>query len=223
VRRALPGAPPKEDPPWVFFDRVCDDVQASRSVIDDERSAFDAVTYLLRKGYTKIAHFAGSEDLRICSKRMQGMSMPCCPATGFPMAEDFVRHGGLDERNGYRSMDALIRDGAMPEAIFAVNDPWPSVRTSASKKRGLRIPETSRFSDPTESPVRGMRRPASLMRWYAPHGHGDVSSRRSPPASPRRGSVRPWSRYSILFANPHWAYEILCHRNPVLQQGIDKP
>ncbi len=126
--------------PLVFFDRVCDDVQASKVVIDDERSAFDAVTYLLHKGYTKIAHFAGPQDLRICSKRMQGY-VDALLQHGIPMAEDFVRHGGLDEQDGYRSMDALIRDGAMPEAIFAVNDPVAIGAYQRIKEAGLRIPD----------------------------------------------------------------------------------
>lgn len=126
--------------PLVFFDRVCDDVQASKVVIDDERSAFDAVTYLLRKGYTKIAHFAGPQDLRICSKRMQGYA-DALQQHGIPMAEEFVRHGGLDEQDGYRSMDALIRDGAMPEAIFAVNDPVAIGAYQRIKEAGLRIPD----------------------------------------------------------------------------------
>jgi DNA-binding LacI/PurR family transcriptional regulator len=126
--------------PLVFFDRVCDDVQASKVVIDDERSAFDAVTYLLRKGYTKIAHFAGPQDLRICSKRMQGYA-DALQQHGIPMAEEFVRHGGLDEQDGYRSMDALIRDGGMPEAIFAVNDPVAIGAYQRIKEAGLRIPD----------------------------------------------------------------------------------
>jgi DNA-binding LacI/PurR family transcriptional regulator len=126
--------------PLVFFDRVCDDVQASKVVIDDERSAFDAVTYLLHKGYTKIAHFAGPQDLRICSKRMQGYA-DALQQHGIPMAEEFVRHGGLDEQDGYRSMDALIRDGGMPEAIFAVNDPVAIGAYQRIKEAGLRIPD----------------------------------------------------------------------------------
>jgi DNA-binding LacI/PurR family transcriptional regulator len=126
--------------PLVFFDRVCDDVQASKVVIDDERSAFDAVTYLLRKGYTKIAHFAGPQDLRICSKRMQGY-LDALRQHGIPTAMEFVRHGGLDEQDGYRSMDALIRDGAMPEAIFAVNDPVAIGAYQRIKEAGLRIPD----------------------------------------------------------------------------------
>ena len=38
-------------------------------------------------------------------------------------------------------MDALIRDGAMPEAIFAVNDPVAIGAYQRIKEAGLRIPD----------------------------------------------------------------------------------
>ena len=52
--------------PLVFFDRVCDDVMASKVMIDDYKCAFNAVTYLVSRGYKRIAHFAGPEELFIC-------------------------------------------------------------------------------------------------------------------------------------------------------------
>ena len=36
--------------PLVFFDRVCQDVDAYKVIIDDEQSAFNAVNYLINKG-----------------------------------------------------------------------------------------------------------------------------------------------------------------------------
>ena len=58
--------------PLVFFDRVCEDIHASKVVIDDYKSAFEAVMYLIKKGYKTIAHFAGPKELAICDKRWRG-------------------------------------------------------------------------------------------------------------------------------------------------------
>ena len=52
--------------PLVFFDRACEDVKASKVVIDDAKSAYQAVSYLIKKGYKRIAHFAGPIGLEIC-------------------------------------------------------------------------------------------------------------------------------------------------------------
>ena len=62
----------KRNIPLVFFDRVCDDYLASNVRIDDYTSAFDAVTYLIRKGYKRIAHFSGPKELGISEKRLRG-------------------------------------------------------------------------------------------------------------------------------------------------------
>jgi len=42
--------------PLVFFDRACDDVEADKVVIDDEKSAYEAVIHLINKGYKNVYH-----------------------------------------------------------------------------------------------------------------------------------------------------------------------
>jgi DNA-binding LacI/PurR family transcriptional regulator len=58
--------------PLVFFDRVCDDVLASKVVIDDCNSAHKAVRHLIQRGYKRIAHFGGPKELSICVSRLNG-------------------------------------------------------------------------------------------------------------------------------------------------------
>ena len=126
--------------PLVFFDRACEDVAASKVIIDDYASSFNAVTYLIDKGYKRIAHFAGPKELGICVKRWKGY-VDALTKNGLPVMCEFVRYGGLHEKDGYDSMDALLKEGKIPDAIFAVNDP---VAIGAFQRIGeakLRIPE----------------------------------------------------------------------------------
>lgn len=125
--------------PLVFFDRVCDDVVASKVVIDDYKSSFDAVTFLIRKGYKKIAHFAGPKELGICLKRWNGYTDALKKAE-LPIAPEFVLYGGLHEQDGYESMDKLLKSGKIPDAIFAVNDPVAIGAFQRIKEAGLKIP-----------------------------------------------------------------------------------
>jgi len=126
--------------PLVFFDRVCEDVDASKVVIDDYKSSFDAVSYLVKKGYKKIAHFAGPKDLAICVKRWTGY-VDALKKGGLPVPNEFVRYGGLHEQDGYDSMDALLKEGKIPDAIFAINDPVAIGAYQRIKEAKLRIPE----------------------------------------------------------------------------------
>jgi LacI family transcriptional regulator len=125
--------------PLVFFDRVCDDCVASNVRIDDYKSAFDAVTYLIGKGYKRIAHFAGPKELGISAKRLRGY-LDALKQSQMQHTK-MVFHGGLQEHDGYKLMDSLLRSNIIPNAIFAVNDPVALGAFKRIKEAGLKIPD----------------------------------------------------------------------------------
>jgi len=55
-----------------FFDRVCNDLNTPRIHIDDFESSYKVVEYLIKNGYKKVVHFAGSQTLEICKNRRLG-------------------------------------------------------------------------------------------------------------------------------------------------------
>lgn len=125
--------------PLVFFDRVCEDVVASKVVIDDYKSAFEAVTYLVGRGYRKIAHFAGPRELDICKKRLNGY-VEALQRAGLPVINELIRHGGLHEQDGYDSLDGMLKRNEMPDAIFCINDPVAIGAFQRINEAGLKIP-----------------------------------------------------------------------------------
>jgi len=125
--------------PLVFFDRVCEDVVASKVVIDDYKSAFDAVTYLIGRGYRKIAHFAGPRELDICKKRLNGY-VEALKNAGHLVHEELIRYGGLHEQDGYESLDGMLKRNDLPDAIFCVNDPVAIGAFQRINEAGLKIP-----------------------------------------------------------------------------------
>ena len=126
--------------PLVFFDRVCEDVVASKVVIDDYKSSFDAVNYLVGRGYKKIAHLAGPKELGICIKRWTGY-VDALKQAQLPLLNEYVRYGGLHEQDGYSSMDSLLKEKIVPDAVFAVNDPVAIGAFQRIKEAGLKIPD----------------------------------------------------------------------------------
>ncbi|MDH7604401.1 MAG: LacI family DNA-binding transcriptional regulator [Melioribacter sp.] len=125
--------------PLVFFDRTCEDVDTYKVVIDDKQSAFNAVSYLIQKGYKRIAHFAGPVGLDICKKRMNGY-IEALNKHGLIINNELIIYGGLHEQDGYDSMSALLEKNIIPDAIFAVNDPVAIGAFQKIKEAGLRIP-----------------------------------------------------------------------------------
>jgi DNA-binding LacI/PurR family transcriptional regulator len=125
--------------PLVFFDRVCEDVNASKVVIDDCKSARVAVNHLVQRGYKRIAHFGGPKELGICIRRLNGY-VEALKQNGLPSPNGFIRYGGLHEEDGYKSMDCMLKENIIPDAIFAVNDPVAIGAFQRIKEAGLKIP-----------------------------------------------------------------------------------
>jgi LacI family transcriptional regulator len=126
--------------PLVFFDRVCEDVIANKVVIDDENSAYKAVQHLIERGYKRIAHFAGSKELDICKKRLNGYKSALLNAD-LPILNEFILYGGLHESDGYDSMEMLLKNNTIPDAIFCVNDPVAIGAFQRIKEANLKIPQ----------------------------------------------------------------------------------
>ena len=103
-----------------FFDRVNNEIEASRVVVDDYRGAFDLVMHLIQSGYRRIAHLAGPKNLSISKFR--------------------VIYGGLDDTDGIVGFQKLLNLKPLPDAVFAVNDPVATGAFMTIKEHGLKIP-----------------------------------------------------------------------------------
>lgn len=126
--------------PLIFFDRACNDVKASKVIIDDEKSAYNAVSHLLSKGYKRIAHFAGPETLEICALRSKGY-YEACKSAGLGIDRNLIFYGGLHEKDGYASMERILNENISVDSIFAVNDPVAVGAFQKIKEAGLKIPD----------------------------------------------------------------------------------
>lgn len=126
--------------PLVFFDRVLEEISAPKVVIDDYNSAFNAVSYLINKGRKRIAHFAGPQELSIYKKRFEGYK-DALKYAGVTQEDQLIIFCGLEEKDGYESMEDLIRSGNIPDAIFAVNDSLAIGAFQRIKEANLKIPE----------------------------------------------------------------------------------
>jgi DNA-binding LacI/PurR family transcriptional regulator len=126
--------------PLVFFDRVCDDIEASKVMIDDYKSAFDAVTFLIKKGYRRIAHIAGPEGVGIYDKRLKGY-VDAMRKNHVPCIDGYMIHAALHAKDGFEAMDSLFKSGSVPDAVFTVNDHAALGACKRIKEAGLKIPD----------------------------------------------------------------------------------
>jgi DNA-binding LacI/PurR family transcriptional regulator len=125
--------------PLVFFDRVCEDIDAGRVVVDDHGGAMRLVEHLIQSGYRNIAHVAGPENTSIGRDRCRGY-LDALRKHGLSGVGEFIIHGGFEEEDGVAALRQIRARGRMPDAIFAVNDPVARGIHAEIKQIGLEIP-----------------------------------------------------------------------------------
>jgi LacI family transcriptional regulator/LacI family repressor for deo operon, udp, cdd, tsx, nupC, and nupG len=126
--------------PIVFFNRVCDEMQVPKVVVDDYDGAFRAVEHLIGTGKRRIAHLAGPDSLSISRKRLQGYR-DALLKHGLPILEELIIPYDLSTEKARIYVKHLLDLPEPPDALFSINDPTAIEAMQVIKARGLRIPQ----------------------------------------------------------------------------------
>ena len=130
----------KQKVPLVFYDRVSNDLQASKVIIDDHEAAFKATRHLVSVGCKRIAHIAGGQTTGIFNARFQGYKDALLTSNlEFDPAMVCVATD-LNYEEGARCARKLLKLPVWPDGIFCVNDYTAIGAIQALKKMKVRIP-----------------------------------------------------------------------------------
>jgi LacI family transcriptional regulator len=125
--------------PLVFFDRVAEEIETDRVVIDDEAGAYKAVNHLLRTGKKRIIHLAGPPQLAIARNRLSGYLKAMKEYKLTPSKDDIVRCDDIESAESI--VPELLKRKPGPDAFFAVNDLTAAQALMIAKRNGFRVPE----------------------------------------------------------------------------------
>lgn len=126
--------------PIVFFDRVYNNPQLSKVIVDDFAGAKEATRHLIEQGCKRIAHIEGPPNLDISTQRLEGYKA-ALTEHGMEIDEDLITvcpSATIDE--GKEVTKRLISIKKRPDAIFASNDPTAMGAMLAVKEMGFKIP-----------------------------------------------------------------------------------
>jgi LacI family transcriptional regulator len=122
----------------LFIDRRFERLPSPSVVTDNILVGRIATEHLLNLGYQRIGHLRGT-DVRVATDRLAGYRQ----ALRLHKVRDdasLVRDCGLFEGSGYAAMQSWIKDGDVPRAIFAVNDPTAIGALTALHEAGVDVP-----------------------------------------------------------------------------------
>ncbi|TRX04204.1 LacI family DNA-binding transcriptional regulator [Flavobacterium gawalongense] len=109
--------------PLVLFDKIAKLVNCSKVTINDRKAAYDAVSYLIKKGYKKIAHFRGSYLPQNSIDRFLGYKKALEDNNiAYDSSLVFVCENNPDFEDGYANAKKVVNEHPEIDAIFAVTD-----------------------------------------------------------------------------------------------------
>ncbi|RPA69109.1 LacI family transcriptional regulator [Cyclobacteriaceae bacterium YHN15] len=130
-----------EGKPVIQFDKITDQLDTPKVIVDDFEGAYQAVKHLIDEGYDKIAHLRGRSEVKNANER----------ALGYEKAlKDFKREFQpewikecklINEEEGYVFTKELMESENPPNAIFCITDLVALGVIKYLKKAGINIPQ----------------------------------------------------------------------------------
>jgi len=129
--------------PIVFFDRITEEINTHKVVIDNFKGAYDATSHLINNGYKNIAVLTNSEFLSITTERLAGYK-EAMQANGLKINSSYIQHcfyGGMIFSEIEEAMNKLLMLKQKPDAIFTTSDKLTIGCMKTISRRGLSIPD----------------------------------------------------------------------------------
>ncbi len=128
----------QHDVPIVFFDRICEEINSDRVIVDDEQGAFLATEHLIQVGCRRIIHLAASDHLLIGKDRKAGYLRAMKTYNLNPDPDWIIKCDTMEEAR--EVVPGLLGGLSKPDAFFAVNDLTAAETMKIIKESGFRIP-----------------------------------------------------------------------------------
>jgi DNA-binding LacI/PurR family transcriptional regulator len=129
--------------PIVFFDRIVDEIETHKVIVDNYKGAYDATMHLISNGYKNIATLSNAAVLSIAKERLAGYKAALTD-NGFEIDEAMIKyctHGGMLLDEVETAINELLQLKNRPDAIVAAADKLTTNCLRMLKARGLKVPE----------------------------------------------------------------------------------
>ncbi len=129
----------KDEFPLVLFDRIIDEIECDKVVIDDVSGGFKAANHLIDVGCKRIALLTTEDYVSVGALRKEGY-IKALASRGMLIDEGLIYK--LDDKMELRPQIEKVFDVPNPpDAILAVNEIYAANALIVAKERGFSIPE----------------------------------------------------------------------------------
>jgi len=126
--------------PVIFFDRVDENSQGTRVIIDNYKAGYEATRHLAEQGCKRIAHVTASLKRNVYADRLKGYK-DALEAHHLHFTNSLLFVNDLSEEESIKTARHVVTMKPRPDGIFITNDFCAAVMMQVFKDSGLRIPE----------------------------------------------------------------------------------
>jgi len=127
--------------PIVFFDRIVDEIQTHKVIVDNYKGAYEATAHLIKNGYSRIATLANARVLSITKERLAGYKAALADHN-IEVNESMIKychHGGMILSEVSEAMNDLLNLKPRPDAFFATSDKLTTGCLRILKSKGVDV------------------------------------------------------------------------------------
>ena len=124
----------------IFFDRFSDKVNCSSVCVDNATGSYNAVKYLVKQGYKKIAIINGNLEIITAKERLDGY-LKVLKEASLSIDNDLIKIGDFKRETGLIKSLELLEGGNKLDSIFSTNLEITKGILSSIKQKGLKIPD----------------------------------------------------------------------------------
>ncbi len=146
--------------PLVQYDRVVDELNTGKVIIDDFRASYRATSHLIDCGYKRIGFLAGKEGIIMNRLRFNGYRQ-ALKNHGIPYYPELhTGTGGCRGIDGRIGAETYLNMENPPDAVLAINDPVAVGAFCRFREAGLNIPDDIAIAGFSGSPESALIDPA---------------------------------------------------------------
>lgn len=153
--------------PIVFFDRIVEEIETHKVIVDNFKGAYDATTHLIRNGYRRIATVNNAAVLSIARERLAGYRAALSDH-GLSSEDSLItycQHGGMIAEEVETAVNGLLELQNRPDAILATADKLTTGCLRILRARGIQVPTEMGLIGFSNSDLTEMLQPAlSVIR-----------------------------------------------------------
>lgn len=164
--------------PVVFVDRVPQDFNSYKVIIDNYAAGYRATRHLIEQGCTRIAHFAGARHINVYNMRKKGYQ-DALQENGLRFDENLIVHlKTMSITEGREEMTRLLELDTPPDGLFSANDAAAVGAILGAKQKGVKIPEDLAIIGFNDDPVASIVEPSLSSVSHPARKMGEISTQR---------------------------------------------